>query len=256
MKCQLGSLWYSNWHYRAYTDKFQKFFRQASSKLCPDTTRKVWTNTSASLNEELLWLCLMYDNNNNKINYCDSFLCLDLVAFFFLRGRLSFSNAAAVIFLFLLPLQLPFMVLRHEQFMALRAWVFLQNSHILGFSFTLPRCRYKLKNFSSGSWEICSLRKAFTLGRVKDTSLSWWTWLQTRSIVTNNSWMAASPLSLLNYMWTWVPVLSMWAWVPVLSHHLVLLRQTESFAFLHTALPAVKVWESSSSSHCICTGVG
>lgn len=155
----------------------------------------------------------MYNNNNNNINHCDSFPCLGLVALFFLRGRLSFSNSSAVI---LHPLQLPFTVLR--QFMTLRAWVSLQNSRTLGFSFTLPHCHYKLKNFSSGSWEICSLRKAFTLGRVKDTSPSWWTWLQTRSIVTNiNSWVAASPLSVLNYMWTWVPVLSMWAWVPVLS---------------------------------------
>ena len=133
---------------------------------CVQTQAEQFLDKHLSLIERGTALALlnMYNNNNNKINRCDSFPCLGLVALFFLRGQLSFSNSAAVI---LLPLQLPFMVLRHEQFMTLRAWVFLQNSRILVFSFTLSRCHYKLKNFSSGSWEICSLRKAFTLGRVK-----------------------------------------------------------------------------------------
>lgn len=44
-----------------------------------------------------------------------------------------------------------------EQLITLRAWVFLQNSLTVGFSFTLPCCHCKPKYFSSRSWEISKL---------------------------------------------------------------------------------------------------
>jgi hypothetical protein len=57
-----------------------------------------------------------------------------------------------------LPLQFPLLTSPQTGLITRSAWVFLQNSATVGFSFVLARCRWHPKNCSSGSCEIFSLR--------------------------------------------------------------------------------------------------